>query len=224
MLAGKGDKLVVKVEVAQLRRGVGGKVDNQCGGFGHRMGDRPVERLHVAFRIEAAVMECLDVAQGAAGDHEAVGVDRVGWVRYEHDIARRGDRHGEVGKTLLGAERGDDFGVGVECHAEAARIIAGLRPSEPGDALGGGIAVGAGFADGLHQLVDDMGGGIHIRIAHAEIDDVLSLCPVLGLEPVDLCKDVRRQALDAVEFLGHGWVPGSCCSLRRGSRPFGRET
>jgi hypothetical protein len=61
---------------------------------------------------------------------------------------------------------------------------------------------------GLHrdfaQLVDDVLGRRQIGVAHAEIDDVLARrarrCP----HAVDFGDDIGRQALDAVEFLGHG--------------------
>ena len=96
------------------------------------------------------------------------------------------------------------LGVGIELHAEAAPVIGGLRLAQALDALGGGIAVGARIAHRLDQLVDDMLGRRHVRIAHAEIDDVLAARARLGLELVDLLEDVRRQPLDSVEIVGHG--------------------
>ena len=45
----------------------------------------------------------------------------------------------------------------------------------------------------------------HIRIAHAEIDDVGPPGARRRLEPVDLLEDIGRQALDAVKIVCH-WV------------------
>ncbi len=172
------------------------------------MGDGALEGAQIFLGIEAAVVEGGDVAEGAAGDHESVGVDRVGGVGDEHDVAGGGDRHGEVGEAFLGAEGGDDLGLGIELHAEAAGVVAGLSAAEAGYSLGGGVPVGPGAPDGFHKLFNDMAGCIHVRITHAEVDDVHALGAVAGLEPVDLGEDVRGQALDAVEFFGHGMGRG----------------
>ena len=204
MFLREGYEIAVEVEIADLGRRVGRKGDHHRHRPRHRVGHRAVERPQVLLRIEAAVVERRDVAERAAGDHEAVGVDRIARVRDEHDVAGGGDRHGEVGEAFLGAEGGDHLGLGVELHPEAAGVVAGLGAAEAGDALGGGIAVGAGARDGLDKLFDDMGGRVHVGIAHAEVDDVHALGAVAGLEPVDLGEDVGRQALDAVEFFGHG--------------------
>ena len=168
------------------------------------MGHRAVERAQVLLRVEAAVVERRDVAEGAAGDHEAVGVDGIAGVGHQHHVAGGGDRHGEVGEALLGAEGGDHLGLGIELHPEAAGVVAGLGAAQAGDALGGGVAVGPRAADGFDKLFDDMGGRVHVGVAHAEVDDVHAFGAVAGLQPVDLGEDVRRQALDAVEFFGHG--------------------
>ncbi len=129
-------------------------------------------------------------------------MDRIGGIGHEHHVARRGDRLRHVGEAFLRAERRDDLGVGIELHAETALVIAGLGAAQARDALGGRIAVGARLADRLDQLVDDMLGRRQVGIAHAEVDDVGAGGAGLGLEPVDLLEDVRRQAPHAVEF-GH---------------------
>ena len=126
-------------------------------------------------------------------------MDRIGGVGHQHDVARRGDRLGHVGEALLRAERRDDLRLGIELDAEAARVIAGLRAAQAGDALRGGIAVGARLADRLDELVDHVLGRGQVGIAHAEIDDVGAGGAGLGLELVDLLEDVRRQAPHAVK-------------------------
>ena len=69
-----------------------------------------------------------------ARHQEAEGVDRVARVGHQHHVARRRDRLRHVGEAFLGAERGDDLGLGIELHAEAAVVIGGLGPAQPGDA------------------------------------------------------------------------------------------
>ena len=65
----------------------------------------------------------------------------------------------------------------------------------------------AGIAGGLDQLVHDVLGGGLVRIAHAEVDDVLPLAPRLRLEVIDDGEDVGGQPLDPVEVV-HGvlWI------------------
>ena len=52
-------------------------------------------------------------------------------------------------------------------------------------------------------------GRVHVGVAHAEVDDVHPLGAVAGLQPVHLGEDVRRQALDAVEFFVGMGVTGA---------------
>ena len=214
VLLGEGDEILVEIEVADLRRRVGREGDDERHGLRDGVDDGAVEGAEIGLRVEAAVVEGGDVAQRAAGDHEAVGVDGVAGVGDEHDVARGGDRHGEVGEALLGAEGGDHLGLGVELHAEAAGVVAGLGAAEAGDALGGGVAVGAGAADGFHKLFNDVGGRVHVGVAHAEVDDVHPLGAVAGLEAVHLGEDVGGEALDSVELFGHGRTGGGGCGWR----------
>ena len=73
-------------------------------------------------------------ADDAARHQEAEGMDRIARVGHEDDVARRGDRLRHVGEAFLRAERGDDLGVGIELHAEAARVIGGLGAAQARDA------------------------------------------------------------------------------------------
>ena len=61
------------------------------------------------------------------------------------------------------------------------------------------VGLGRDFA----QLVDHVLGRRAVGIAHAEVDDVLAARARRGLHRVHFGEDVGRQALDAVEFLGH---------------------
>ena len=132
-------------------------------------------------------------ADDAARHQEAEGVDRIARIGHQHDVARRGDRLRDVGEAFLGAERGDDLGVRIELHAEAARVIGGLRAAQPGNALGRRIAVGARLAERLLHLLDDVRRRRQVRIAHAEIDDVGAGVAGHRLGAVDLSR-TRRAA------------------------------
>ena len=127
-------------------------------------------------------------------------MDRVARVGHQHHIAGRRDRLGHVGEALLGAQRGDDLGLGIELDAETPLVIGGLGAPQPGNSPRRRITVGAGLADGLLQLFDDMVGRRQIRVAHAEIDDVGSAIAGSRLGAIDLLEDVRRQTTDAVKF------------------------
>src|SRR3546814_13840337 len=71
-------------------------------------------------------------------------------------------------------------------------------------------AVRARIGQGLRQLVDDVLRRRLVGIAHAEVDYVLAGGARLGLQGVDLGKNIRRQALYAMEVLSHGHFRGSC--------------
>ena len=140
----------------------------------------------------------------APDNEEAELVDRIGRVRHQDHVARRGDRLRHVGEAFLRAERGDDLRLGIELHAEAALVVGRLRPAQPRDALGRRVAVRARLRDRLDQLVDDVRRRRQVGIAHAEVDDVGAARARCRLQPVDLGEDVGRQTLDAVEVFVHG--------------------
>ena len=104
-------------------------------------------------------------------------------------------------RGTIGAERGDDLGLGIEFDAEAAVIIGGLGPAQARNSPRRRISVGAGLAHRFDQLFDDMGRRRHVGIAHAEIDDVFATSARLRLEAVHLFEDIRRQPFYSVEFV-----------------------
>ena len=131
------------------------------------------------------------LTDGGASDDEAERMDRVGWVGYQNNVAGRGDRLRHVRKTLFRSEGRDNLRVGIEGHAKAALVIGSLGAAQAGNAFGGRIAMGARLVDRLDQFVDDVLGRGHIRIAHAQIDDVGTARPRRRLEPVYFGKNVR---------------------------------
>ena len=56
-----------------------------------------------------------------------------------------------------------------------------------------------GFSGCLDQLVDDMGRGGLIRIAHPEVDNILTPLTCLELQGLYLGKYVRGKSFDAVK-------------------------
>jgi hypothetical protein len=63
--------------------------------------------------------------------------------------------------------------------------------------------VRVGLGRDLAQFVDDMGRRRAVRIAHAEVDDVLAARAGRGLHRIDLREHVRRQPANAVEVVVH---------------------
>src|SRR5208282_3524329 len=113
---------------------------------------------------------------------------------------------------------GDNLGLWIELDPEPARVIARLGAAQAGDALRGGITVGARFADRLDQLVDHMLGRGQVGVAHAEIDDIGAAGAGLGLELVDLLEDIRRQAPHPVKVAHFREMPLNRFPPRRLSR------
>ena len=206
----------VAVEIERGDRG--GRVRRIADDDGDGFRDRVLDR---AFGGAEKFLVGLDRhrADHAARHQEAEGVDRIGRIGRENHIARRGDRLGHVGEAFLGAERRDDLAVGVELHPEAALVIAGLGAAQAGDALGGGIAVGARLARRLDQFIDDMARRRQIGIAHAEVDDVGAGGAGLGLQTIDLFEHIGRQPPHAIK-IAHPFRPrfviGRRCAGNRG--------
>jgi hypothetical protein len=118
-------------------------------------------------------------------------VDRIARIGDQHDIARCGDRLGQIGKAFLRAERYDDLALGIELDPEPARVVAGASPAQPGDAARDRIAVSPRVLHRLDQFGDDMRWCGTVGVAHAEIDDVAPGGSRLGFERVDFAEDIR---------------------------------
>src|SRR5262252_4460221 len=204
--------LGIEVEPDRHRRWIGGIAQHH----GQRLGDRvlhcPLDAAQEGgLRIGARELlgPCArgpndgDVADGGAGDDEAELVNGIGRARHQDHVAWRRDCLRHVGKALFGAERGYHLRLGVELYAEAAGVVGGLGLAKSWYPLGGRVAIGARFGHRLNQLVDDVLGRGHVRVAHAKIDDVGAAGPRRSLEAVDFGEDVGGQALDAMEFFDH---------------------
>ena len=208
----KATRSAIEIEA----RDAGGRICRIAGDHRDRLRDRMQQRA-LERREEFRIGLRRHRADHAARHQEAEGVDRIARIGHEHDIAGRGDRLRDIGEAFLGAERRDDLGVGIELHAETARVIAGLGAAQPGNALGGRIAVGARLAERLLQLLDDMRRRRQVRIAHAEIDDIGAAVAGGRLGAVDLLEHIGRQTANAVKFF-HGNVS---LAPKLSSRPAG---
>ena len=198
MLAGEGDHLPVEIQRGDVGRRVGREIHDQRGRLRHRVTHRLVQGAQ-----HRLVRGGGDAADGRPGDDEAELVDRVGRVGHQDRIAGAGDGGGQVRETLLAAQGRDDLRLRIQLHVEPALVVGGQRAAQPGDALADAVAVAARVLHRLDHLGDDVRRGRLIRIAHAQIDDVVAGGPRLRLGVVHLGEHVGRQAADAVEFLGH---------------------
>ena len=103
-----------------------------------------------------------------------------------------------VAEDFLGAEAGQDLGVGIELHVVAACVAQGHLAAQVVQAVAHRVAMVALVAGGLAELVDHQRLGHVGRIAHAQVDDVDARAAFAVFQLVDLAEQVRRQALDAV--------------------------
>ncbi len=168
-------------------------------GLGDRMAHGPVHRDQ---EIRAWMER--DRADGGTRNDEAEGVDRVGGIGRQDHVAGAGDRLGEIGETLLRAQRHDRLAFRIDLDIEAAAVIGGESLAQTLNTARIRIAMRARVLQRLSELIADMFGRRLIRIAHAEIDDVASGGTQGGLQLVHLGEHVRRQALGAVELGVHG--------------------
>ncbi len=195
VLLRKRDDVLVEIERGDLRRRVRRIVQDQRQRLRDRVAHGALER-----REEGLVRLHRNGADDAAGHQEAEGVDRIGRVRAEDDVARRGDGLRHVGEAFLGAEGRDDLRLRVQLHAEAAGVIGGLRAAETGNALGRGIAVRARVLDHFAQLVDNGFRRRQVGVAHAKVDDVGAARSRACFQTVDLFENIWRQTPDLVKL------------------------
>ena len=190
--------LAVEIEIDGLRSRVGREVEDDREWCRNAVLNRFFELAKkVEFRTDR------HVAYRRARHDETEGMDRVAWVRHENDVAGRGDRLGEVGEPFFRAEGDDDLFFRVELDPEAPSVIGSTSSAQTGDAARDRVAMSSWILHRFNELGDDVRRRRPVGIAHAEIDDVASGGARLGFQRVDLGKDIRGKALDAIKLFGH---------------------
>ena len=137
-----------------------------------------------------------------AGEQRPAGVDRIAGVGGERDVARIEEGEAEVVDALLGADRRDHLGLGVDLDPEAAVVEAGEGLAELRPAAVRRVLVGARVGDRRLHRLDDVRIGRHVGVADPEADHVdpgLLLRRDLALE---LGEHVRRDRLEALGGVG----------------------
>ena len=163
-------RLAVKIKGHGLRRRVGRIVEHRRARL--HMGDLDgvVKPGEIGLRIVRR-----NRRDHPARDDEAVSVNGIGRIGREDHVPRRGDRLREVGEPFLGAEGRDDLRFRLQLDVEPALVIARHGAAQADDPARDRVTVRLRVARRLRQLVDDMGRGRHVRVAHAEIDDIAPL-------------------------------------------------
>ena len=93
---------------------------------------------------------------------------------------------------------------GIQSDVIATLVPVANRLAQARDALRLRIAVRIAATSRFYQFIDYVLRGRLIRVAHAEIDDILTGGPCLLLEVTNNIKDVWRQSLDTPKFIIHG--------------------
>jgi hypothetical protein len=114
------------------------------------------------------------------------------WIGHDGCISRLEHGPHQVGKTLLGPNRGDHLRVGVEIDAKPASIPAGKRLSQIVDPTGGRVTmicrITRRFDQGLHRNI----GGRKVGVAKPQVDHVDPGETCFGLAPVHLGEGIGR--------------------------------
>ena len=79
-----------------------------------------------------------------------------------------------MGDAFFRANGDYGLGGGVEVDVVTRTVPVTNGFAEAGDAFGERVAMGALLARGVDHLVDDVGGGGAVGVAHAEVDDVFA--------------------------------------------------
>ena len=141
------------------------------------------------------------VADVGARDHRPIDVNRVAGIGHQDDVAGVQGGERQMRDPFLRADRDDRLPVGIQLDREAPLVPVADRLAQPQDALGHRVAMGIAALCRLDQLVHDVAWRGLVRIAHAEVDDVLAPLASGRLQLGGDVEDVGRQALDARELL-----------------------
>src|SRR3989338_2992949 len=192
VLLGQGHHALEEIQLHALGGGVGRKAQDHHLRLGNGFADGPFqfgEEIHARYQGHRTHL--------GAGDHRAIDVDGVAGVGHQHGIAMiQGGEH-QVRQAFLGAYGDYGFAFRVDLHLVAIGVPARDGPAQAWDAAGGGVAVGVFALCDLHQLLDYVRLGGPVRIAHAEVDDVLATAAGGHLQFGGDIEYVGGQAIDA---------------------------
>jgi hypothetical protein len=138
-----------------------------------------------------------------ARNGKAVGMDRIGRVRHQHGITGPHGSERQVRQALLGANGDDGMLLRIEFDLVAAPVPVTDRLAQARNTARQRVAVGIAALSGLDQLVDYVLRCRLVRVAHTEIDDVLTTRPRRRLQLIDNIENIRGQPLDAGKFFYH---------------------
>ncbi len=194
MLAAEIDNFLIERQIHHKGGRVGREVQNNRTWFRDRVFHRAMKLIHKAFGIERPliIMANRDMAQCRACDDESECMDRIGRVGHQKDIAGACDRRSQVCQSFLGTKGHNGFSFRINIDAKATTVIGRQCLAQAGNAARHRIAMGARVLDRFNQLVDDMLWGRRVRVAHAEIDNVLPRSPRRRLHRIYFCEYIRR--------------------------------
>ena len=198
MLPRNGDDLLEEVQIHAFGGGVAGEVQHQRLGAGPGVVDglgQFVKKIHPLGERHMAHI--------GVGNHKAVGMHRIAGVGHQHCVPRRQHGQRQVRQPLLGAQGHYRLCLRVQPHPKALPVPVANRPPQTRYPLGLRIAVGVPPLHRLHQFLHDVRGRRLVRVAHAEVNDVLPPRARFPLQRIGDAEDVRRQPLDAREVV-HG--------------------
>ena len=126
-----------------------------------------------------------------AGKPGTSQVNRVAGTWHQRRIAGAQEHPHQVGQPFLGANRGDDFGFGVEVHVKEHLVAIGHREAEMRNTLARAVAMVLGVVGRFGQLGDSNIRARQVGVSEAEVHHVTALGPCSCLQAVDGGKDVR---------------------------------
>ncbi len=207
VLARQRDDFLEERQLDTLCRRVGRKVDDE-----HlRLRKAHLDRM-LELGEEVHVGRELHLADVRACDHRAVDMNWIARVRHQHRVAatERGER--EMCDAFLRADGDDRLRLGIELDVPATAVPLADGAAQARNAARDRVSVCVRTLHGFDELVDDVPGRWSIRVAHAEVDDVLPAAAGGHLELGGDVENVRRKALDArkLRFRGGSHTRSFC--------------
>ena len=127
--------------------------------------------------------------------------------RHEGGVAGREQHPHQVAEALLGADRGDDLGLGIELDAEAPQVQVGDGLAQLRDAPARRVPVVAGVVRRLGELLDRDLGRRDVGVAEAEVDHVCPARRASIFSPSMIVKTYGGRSVIRRNSMGRGY-PG----------------